>query len=85
MNEKTVKAEFSEPAAEVSAPIGTGSSAFEKAVTLTVDDRIETRVGRQRWVICALLFFAATVNYIDRQVIGILKPTPANRVRLDGD
>jgi ACS family hexuronate transporter-like MFS transporter len=28
-----------------------------------------------RWVICALLFLAATVNYIDRQVIGILKPT----------
>lgn len=31
--------------------------------------------GRQRWVVCALLFFAATVNYIDRQVIGLLKPT----------
>ena len=28
-----------------------------------------------RWVICALLFFAAAINYIDRQVIGILKPT----------
>jgi ACS family hexuronate transporter-like MFS transporter len=28
-----------------------------------------------RWVICGLLFFAATINYIDRQVIGILKPT----------
>jgi ACS family hexuronate transporter-like MFS transporter len=33
------------------------------------------RVGHQRWVICALLFFAATINYIDRQVIGLLKPT----------
>jgi ACS family hexuronate transporter-like MFS transporter len=33
------------------------------------------RVGRYRWVVCALLFFAATINYIDRQVIGILKPT----------
>jgi ACS family hexuronate transporter-like MFS transporter len=32
------------------------------------------RVGNYRWVICALLFFAATINYIDRQVIGILKP-----------
>jgi MFS transporter, ACS family, hexuronate transporter len=31
--------------------------------------------GKYRWVICALLFFAATVNYIDRQVIGLLKPT----------
>lgn len=31
--------------------------------------------GQYRWVICGLLFFAATINYIDRQVIGILKPT----------
>lgn len=56
-------------------PIGQGSSAFESAVTATIDDRIVTKVGKQRWVICALLFFAATINYIDRQVIGILKPT----------
>lgn len=33
--------------------------------------------GKIRWIICALLFFAATVNYIDRQVIGILKPSLA--------
>ncbi len=33
------------------------------------------RIGRFRWVICALLFAATTINYIDRQVIGILKPT----------
>lgn len=32
-------------------------------------------VGWWRWGICALLFFATTINYIDRQVIGILKPT----------
>jgi MFS transporter, ACS family, hexuronate transporter len=31
--------------------------------------------GNVRWVICALLFFATTINYIDRQIIGILKPT----------
>jgi ACS family hexuronate transporter-like MFS transporter len=28
-----------------------------------------------RWIICALLFFATTVNYVDRQVIGLLKQT----------
>jgi ACS family hexuronate transporter-like MFS transporter len=28
-----------------------------------------------RWVVCGLLFFATTINYIDRQVIGLLKPT----------
>jgi len=33
------------------------------------------RVGHFRWTICGLLFLAATINYIDRQVIGILKPT----------
>jgi ACS family hexuronate transporter-like MFS transporter len=32
-------------------------------------------IGRYRWVICALLFFATTINYIDRQVLGILAPT----------
>ena len=28
-----------------------------------------------RWIVCGLLFLATTVNYIDRQVIGLLKPT----------
>lgn len=28
-----------------------------------------------RWVICALLFFATTINYVDRQIIGLLKQT----------
>ena len=32
-------------------------------------------VGRYRWWICGLLFLASSINYIDRQVIGILKPT----------
>jgi ACS family hexuronate transporter-like MFS transporter len=32
-------------------------------------------VGNYRWAICALLFFATTINYVDRQVIGLLKPT----------
>jgi MFS transporter, ACS family, hexuronate transporter len=32
-------------------------------------------IGYRRWVVCALLFFAATINYVDRQVIGLLKPT----------
>jgi len=29
---------------------------------------------RFRWVICGLLFFATAINYVDRQVIGLLKP-----------
>jgi ACS family hexuronate transporter-like MFS transporter len=82
MNEKTGKAEFSEPAAEISAPIGTGSSAFEAAVTATVDDRLSTRIGRRRWLICALLFFATTINYIDRQVLGILATDDAFKAQI---
>jgi len=35
----------------------------------------KTKTGNYRWVICSLLFFATTINYIDRQVIGLLKPT----------
>lgn len=34
-----------------------------------------TKTGNYRWLVCALLFFATTINYIDRQVIGLLKPT----------
>jgi len=30
---------------------------------------------RARWIICAMLFFATSINYIDRQVLGILAPT----------
>ena len=30
--------------------------------------------SRHRWVICALLFTATGINYVDRQMIGILKP-----------
>lgn len=36
---------------------------------------VSGRIGNWRWSICALLFFATTINYVDRQVIGILKIT----------
>ena len=32
------------------------------------------KIGHYRWTICTLVFFATTVNYLDRQVISILKP-----------
>jgi len=32
-------------------------------------------VGRYRWTICALVFFATTINYLDRNVLGLLKDT----------
>lgn len=32
------------------------------------------KIGNYRWTVCSLIFFATTINYLDRQVIGILKP-----------
>jgi ACS family hexuronate transporter-like MFS transporter len=32
-------------------------------------------IGRFRWTICALLFVATTINYMDRSVLGVLGPT----------
>jgi ACS family hexuronate transporter-like MFS transporter len=40
------------------------------------------RVGRVRWTICAMLFFATSINYIDRQVLAILKPTLEHSIGL---
>jgi ACS family hexuronate transporter-like MFS transporter len=37
--------------------------------------RAGERVGRYRWLIVALLFAATAINYVDRQMIGVLKPT----------
>ena len=34
-------------------------------------------IGKYRWTICALLFFATTINYLDRQVLSLLQPTLA--------
>ena len=31
-------------------------------------------IGRRRWLICALVFFATTINYVDRTVLGLLAP-----------
>ena len=42
---------------------------------MTQPEPTGTRVGGYRWTIVALLFGAITVNYIDRQVIGLLAPT----------
>ncbi len=33
------------------------------------------QIGRYRWLVCALLFFATTVNYFDRQILSLLKQT----------
>lgn len=42
---------------------------------MEVAEQAATRVGRYRWVIVGLLFAATAINYIDRQMLGVLKPT----------
>jgi len=33
-----------------------------------------TAIGRYRWIVCGMLFFATTINYMDRQILSLLKP-----------
>src|SRR6187551_3229241 len=35
---------------------------------------MQQAIGKYRWTICALLFFATTINYLDRQVLSLLQP-----------
>ena len=39
-----------------------------------------TTTGSYRWVVCALLFFATTINYMDRQILSLLKPILDNQL-----
>ncbi len=39
----------------------------------SVKNQSNLKIGKYRWVILALVFFATTVNYLDRQVISLLK------------
>ncbi|MGA7293376.1 MAG: MFS transporter [Terriglobales bacterium] len=61
------------------------SSVSPRAATtsITVTSGMRTmgeKVGGYRWKICALLFFATTINYMDRQVLALLKPVLQNPV-----
>jgi MFS transporter, ACS family, hexuronate transporter len=42
---------------------------------MTVSAEETTKHGNYRWVICSLLFFATTINYLDRNILGLLAPT----------
>jgi len=57
---------------EVGPPSAAGASITGAA--LTAGEAMISRIGRYRWVICGLLFFATTINYVDRQVLGFLAP-----------
>lgn len=54
------------------------------ADTTAFDSRTDSGapLGRMRWTICAMLFAATSINYMDRQVIAILKPTLEHSIGL---
>lgn len=63
-----------EQRASVQSPSGAaGASGARFAAT----GKAPPHVGRRRWGVVALLFAATAINYIDRQMIGVLKPTLA--------
>jgi len=43
----------------------------------------DARSGSYRWAICALLFFATTINYVDRSVLGLLAPVLQKEIGWD--
>jgi MFS transporter, ACS family, hexuronate transporter len=51
--------------------MNTASEQFPQEEELTPG----ARLGRVRWTICAMLFAATSINYMDRQVLSLLKPT----------
>jgi ACS family hexuronate transporter-like MFS transporter len=51
------------------------------AKTVTAEPVVTVARGHFRWTICALLLFATTINYMDRQIIAILKPVLQSEIR----
>lgn len=50
---------------------------------LNIKKTMNNKVGNYRWTICALVFFATTVNYLDRQVISLLKSVLSTELKWD--
>jgi ACS family hexuronate transporter-like MFS transporter len=44
---------------------------------------MQKKIGNLRWTICALVFFATTINYLDRAVISLLKSTLSKELKWD--
>ena len=49
------------------------------------DHRTSFKVGNYRWTICSLIFFATTINYLDRQVNGVSESAGINRLETENE
>jgi MFS transporter, ACS family, hexuronate transporter len=59
-------------------------SAMANPTAMPLDEAAEaqtSRIGKYRWFVCALLFLATTINYIDRQILSLLKPILDNELK----
>ena len=56
----------------MSTPVPNVASRPDQAVAAPLS--VAAPIGHLRWTICALLFAATTINYMDRQVFGLLAP-----------
>lgn len=56
-------------------PAANGEPLDRPIPTVRENPSAASGVGHYRWTVCALLFFATTINYVDRAVVGILGPT----------
>ena len=52
---------------------------MEQATPILSDTEPRTTGPSFRWVVCVLLFLATTINYMDRQILGILAPQLKDR------
>jgi ACS family hexuronate transporter-like MFS transporter len=55
----------------------------QATLPLQAPDSTKKRFGHYRWVICALLFFGTTVNYVDRQVLSFIAPDVQRAYHID--
>lgn len=66
----SVPTESKQSAPSVAAPQALAASPPPASIARVATEKI----GRYRWTICALLFFGTTMNYVDRQILGLLAP-----------
>ena len=62
---------FPKSQSEVAPPQSSGASATGAAIAAV--EGVGAVLGRYRWLICALLFFATTINYVDRQILAAVE------------
>jgi ACS family hexuronate transporter-like MFS transporter len=59
---------------QTAAEAGSASPAAASESPEEIAPALPSQIGSYRWLICALLFLATTINYVDRQILSLVKP-----------